>query len=77
MGLAVLVAGTIRCLIFPLTPVFCMHFDRGAGLAFRIPTMSTSIDSDEPYLGQSLSISQLLRAVKRKLQGTVFGGWFV
>ena len=39
--------------------------------------MSLSIDDDESYLGQNLSISQLLHTAKRKLQGTVFGGRFV
>ena len=79
MGLALSVVGTVRCPIFSLAAVFCMHFDRGAGPTFQIPTiiMSTSIDSDEPYLGQSPSISQLLRVAKRKLQDIAFGRWFV
>ena len=36
-----------------------------------------SIDDDKSYLGQNLSIPQLLHATKRKLQGTTFGGRFV
>ena len=39
--------------------------------------MSTSTDGDGFYLGQNLSVSQLLYAVKRKLQGITFRGRFV
>ena len=39
--------------------------------------MSASDDGDDSYLGQNLSIPQLLHATKRKLRGTAFGGWFV
>ena len=42
-----------------------------------VPTMSASVDGDDSYLGQDLSISQLLQATKRKLWGTAFGRWFV
>jgi len=45
--------------------------------AFRLPTMSTPIDRDVSYLGQNLSVSQLLHAAKRKLQGSTFSGRFV
>ena len=37
-------------------------------------TMSTSPDNGESYPGRSFSISQLLYAAKRKLQGTMLGG---
>ena len=40
-------------------------------------TMPLSIDSGEMYPGSNLSISQLLGATKRKLQGSTFGGRFV
>ena len=33
-----------------------------------------SIDSGEPYPGQNLTISQLLHAAHKKLQGTIFVG---
>ena len=40
--------------------------------------MSNSIGSSDSYPGQDLSISQLLHAVRKKLQDTLFGrrcGW--
>ena len=52
----------------------------GAEPNCRIPTivtMSVSVDCDESYLGQNLSISQLLHAAKMKLQSTAFSEWFV
>ena len=42
-----------------------------------IPTMSIAVGDDESHLGQSLSICQLLRVVKTKLQDAAFGGRFV
>ena len=39
--------------------------------------MPASIDSDESYLGQNFTVSQLLRVAKRKLQVTAFNGRFV
>ena len=40
-------------------------------LNFRIPIMSVLTGGDE------LSVSRHLSAAKRKLQGIIFGGWFV
>ena len=40
-------------------------------------TMTSSTGSGEIYPGESLSVSQLLYAVKKKLQDTSFGGRFV
>ena len=43
--------------------------------SFRTPiTMSISVGAGESYPGRSFSISQLLHAAKRKLQGTTFAG---
>ena len=42
---------------------------------FRTPvTMSISVGAGESYPGRSFSVSQLLHAAKRKLQGTTFTG---
>ena len=46
----------------------------GVGSASPVFTMSTSVDYEGSYSGQSFSVSQLLYAAKRKLQGATFGG---
>ena len=49
-----------------------------SNLTFRISTMSTPVDvGSEFHPTQGYPVSQLLRAVIRKLQGATFGGRFV
>lgn len=44
-------------------------------LSFRAPiTMSASVGNGESYPGRSFTVSQLVYAAKRKLQGTMFAG---
>jgi len=50
---------------------------RQTGLIFQVPTMSTPLSGDEPYPGQDYSVSQLLHAIRRKLEATTSYGRFV
>jgi len=64
---------------FNATSAGTIKFDRvrQIRLSLQVTTMSIPFVYDEPYPGHDCSISQLLHAAKRKLQGTTSGGRFV